>query len=170
MRKIISMLLVFFLMTVAHAADFVLTSPAFKNNQRIPVLYTCDGKNISPKLEWANPPPKTASFALTLYSPDSVVGVYHNWVIYNIPATYTSLAEGISKDLPDNIANAMNSAGDSIYRGPCPPDTGLHHYSFELYALDAEVDLSEASDLDEIIRILNKHKISSAVLTGLFSH
>lgn len=168
--RIIILILGFLFFTTVNAADFTLTSPAFANNQRIPVLYTCDGKNISPQLTWANPPANTAAFALAFYSPDSVIGMYYNWIIYNIPATTTSLAEGASTELPDDIATASNTAGDFIYRGPCPPDTGLHHYDFELFALDSTLDLSGMTDEEEIYKMINKHKIKSAVLTGIFNH
>jgi Raf kinase inhibitor-like YbhB/YbcL family protein len=164
---IILMGLLFF--TIARAGDFTLTSPRLANNERIPLLFTCDGKNVSPPLRWANPPANTVAYALELYSPDSIAGVYYNWIIYNIPGTLMALEEGANKDLPGDTLAANNSTGDEIYRGPCPPDAGLHHYVFELYALDAQVDLS-GSDIDDINRILKRHKIKSTTLTILFNH
>jgi Raf kinase inhibitor-like YbhB/YbcL family protein len=168
--KIIFILLGFLFFTTVNAADFTLTSPSLKPNTQIPILFTCDGKNISPKLIWSNPPAGTVSYALELYSPDSVVGVYYNWIIYNIPPTLTSLQEGANKDLPDDALGAGNTAGDEIYRGPCPPDTGLHHYVFEIFALNSMLDLSNTDNVDETIKMINKHKIQSATLTVLFNH
>jgi Raf kinase inhibitor-like YbhB/YbcL family protein len=164
---IILMGLLFF--TSAMAGDFTLTSTRLTNNQRIPTIFTCDGKNLSPPLAWTNPPEKTVAYALKLYSPDSVAGIYYNWIIYNIPATLTALEEGANKDLPGDSLNANNSTGDDIYRGPCPPDAGLHHYVFELFALDSTVDLS-GLDTDEVNHILKQHKIKSTTLTVLFNH
>jgi phosphatidylethanolamine-binding protein (PEBP) family uncharacterized protein len=33
----------------------VLSSPAFANGQKIPTKYTCDGKNVSPPLQYVAP-------------------------------------------------------------------------------------------------------------------
>jgi Raf kinase inhibitor-like YbhB/YbcL family protein len=168
--KIIFILLGFLFFTTVNAADFTLTSPSLKPDTQIPILYTCDGKNISPKLTWSNPPANTVSYALVLSSPDSVVGVYYNWIIYNIPPTQTSLDEAANKDLPDDIMNASNTAGDDLYRGPCPPDTGLHHYVFELFALNSTLDLSNTDNVEETLRTIDKHTIKSTKLTVLFNH
>jgi Raf kinase inhibitor-like YbhB/YbcL family protein len=170
MRLLISIMLALLWSSAVYAAGFSINSSSFQNNQRIPTLHTCDGKNISPKLSWANPPTGTVAYALAFYSPDSVVGVYYNWIIYNIPSTKSSLDEGINKDMPDDISTGVNSAGDFIYRGPCPPDTGLHHYVFELFALGEMIDLSGINDLEEVMKIINNHKLDSTKLTGLFSH
>ena len=44
--------------------EFTLKSPAFENNSLIPEKHTCDGEDISPGLEWFNPPKGTKSFVL----------------------------------------------------------------------------------------------------------
>ena len=83
-----------------EAAAFTLTSAAFKNNAAIPEKYSfnamgCTGENISPPLEWKNPPAGTKSFALMVHDPDAPTGSgWWHWVVYNIPADATSLPEG----------------------------------------------------------------------------
>jgi Raf kinase inhibitor-like YbhB/YbcL family protein len=151
-------------------ADFTLTSPSIANKHRIPTMFTCDGENLSPQLNWENPPQGTASYAIEFYSPDSLAGVYYNWVVYNISPSVTVLEENASKSLPGDAQTANNTAGDNIYRGPCPPDAGLHHYVFEIFALDSMIDLSGLTDMDEITSIIDRHKIKSATITVLFAH
>ncbi len=168
--RIIFILLGFLFFTTVNAADFTLTSPGLTPNAQIPLVYTCDGKNISPKLVWSNPPAGTVEYALALYSPDSVVGVYYNWIVYNIPVTSSSLPEAANKDLPDGVDDAENTAGDDMYRGPCPPDTGLHHYVFEIFALGTNIDLSSSDSVDESIKTIKRRSIASAKLTVLFNH
>jgi Raf kinase inhibitor-like YbhB/YbcL family protein len=171
MRITLLLLGLFFFSTVnAVDSSFTLTSPGLTSDKQIPIVYTCDGKNLSPELIWSNPPPGTVSYVLEFYSPDSVVGVYYNWMVYNIAPTVTMLREGASTDLPGDALNANNTAGDDIYRGPCPPDSGVHHYRFELFALNSELDLSGITDMDEMTRMINKHKIKSTSLTVLFNH
>ena len=86
-----------------EAAAFTLTSSAFKNNAAIPEKYSfnamgCTGENVSPPLEWKNPPAGTKSFALMVHDPDAPTGSgWWHWVVYNIPADATSLPEGATR-------------------------------------------------------------------------
>ena len=110
----------------------ILTSKSFKNGSRIPSKFTADGQNISPQLEWQNPPAATKSFALTCIDPDAPSGNFIHWIVYDIPANVSSIEQGqkIGRELP-------NSFGKIGYKGPSPP-SGTHRYVFTLYALDIE--------------------------------
>src|SRR5450432_1320079 len=81
----------------AATNDFTLTSPdlavAGFTSQYILTGFGCTGGNISPEIQWANPPDGTKSFALNVFDPDapSSSGFWH-WAVYNIPASATGLA------------------------------------------------------------------------------
>jgi len=62
-----------------------LLSPAFGFGERIPVLYTADGGDISPPLVWVSDF-KAGSYALICVDPDAPSGEWVHWVVYNIPA------------------------------------------------------------------------------------
>lgn len=158
------------LITTANAADFVIQSPGISHNKRIPTLYTCDGKNISPELNWKNAPINTKSFSLILFCPDAPISLFYNWVLYNIPPTVAKLARSDTENLPDGILVGNNSMGDAIYRGPCPPDSQLHHYIFALYALDIILDLPQGAEVDEVYNEMKNHVLGEANLVGLYSH
>jgi len=64
---------------------FELSSPAFLNGQMMPPKYSCDGLNVSPPLQWTDPPQGVKSFALINDDPDAPSGDCVHWVIYNIP-------------------------------------------------------------------------------------
>lgn len=170
MRILISIILGLFLVVAmaAKSTDFTIKSSAFTDQGIFPPLYSCDGKNIPPDLSWTNPPPKTQAYALILYSPDAPMGAFYSWVVYNIPGTIQSLPEG--EDLPEGALVGANTIGDSIYRGPCPPDELKHHYIFILYALDASLYLGEGADIEEVLSNIKKHTIKKTQLTGTFSH
>ena len=82
----------------ANADPLTLTSPAFQDNGTLATKNAgndksnpnCVGENISPPLEWRNPPAGTKSFALILFDPEgrAGLGVVH-WVAYGIPASVT---------------------------------------------------------------------------------
>jgi Raf kinase inhibitor-like YbhB/YbcL family protein len=169
MRYIMTMILST-LVTTAMAADFTIQSTAFSNNKRIPILYTCNGKNISPDLSWTNAPANTKSFALILSCPDAPVGLFYNWVVFNIPENTTTLAQSDKDNFPEEAVIGNNSIGDAIYRGPCPPDADLHHYVFTLYALDISLDLAQGSEADDVYNAMKHHILKEAQLTGLYSH
>lgn len=51
-----------------------LTSTAFQEGATIPRQYTADGRNVSPPLEWQDPPAGTRSLALICEDPDAPRG------------------------------------------------------------------------------------------------
>src|SRR5690242_4680187 len=69
-----------------------LLSNAFETGGLIPPIYTCDGQNISPPLNWENAPANTKSFVLIMDDPDAPVGTWDHWLLFNIPSTVNSLA------------------------------------------------------------------------------
>ncbi len=85
--------------TGIHSPDngMELKSPVFDRGKLIPKVYTRQGKDISPPLEWSGSPEGTRSFALICDDPDAPLLTWVHWVYYNIPATCTSLPEAIAK-------------------------------------------------------------------------
>ncbi len=152
---------------------FVLKSQAFVDGGEIPVKYACiyepGGQNISPPLSWENPPSGTKSYVLFVHDPDAQSGDYIHWVVYDIPASYKGLAEGISgKD--NNIKEGLNDDGTIGYTGPCPPtDDPPHNYVFELYALSKDtLGLSEGATWNEVRSAMESSVLAKAKLTGKY--
>jgi Raf kinase inhibitor-like YbhB/YbcL family protein len=152
---------------------FALTSTAFRNDERVPALYTPEGKNVSPPLAWADPPAGAAAFALVCDDPDAPRGTWDHWVLWNLPAAARKLPEGIAKtETPADLGNARqgrNSGGEIGYDGPLPPPGKVHHYNFVLYALDAPLDLKAGADKKALLATLNGHVLGQAKLTGTYS-
>lgn len=155
----------------AHAAFnnvFTLVSPDFANQKTLPVYFTCKGKDISPELNWTNPPPKTESFALIFSDPDAPAGTFYHWVVYNIPKTATGFAQAIS-NLPMGASVGRNSWNSEQYKGACPPRGSSHHYAFTLYSLDSKLDnLALDADAEAVLKAMQGHIIAQAVLTATY--
>ncbi len=149
--------------------DFVLISPAFDHGKPTPRKYSCKGEDISPPLEWKNPPAGTRSFVLIMDDPDAPMGTWDHWVLYNIPANVTALPEGVPADaaLPDGSRNGKNSWHKLGYGGPCPP-SGTHRYFFRLYALDTTLKLPSGAGKKEVLRAMKGHVLATAELMGTF--
>lgn len=131
-----------------------LTSAVFSHLGKIPSLYTCDGRDVSPPLSWTGMPAATKSLALTVSDPDvpdpaAPQMTWVHWVLYNIPVDCTGLQQGIAgADLPVGTRQGINDWRRIGYGGPCPP-IGRHRYFFKLYALDILLpDLGKPTKVD----------------------
>lgn len=149
---------------------FQLSSPEFKEGLPIPRKFCCDGADSSPRLEWKNPPAGTTSFALIVHDPDAPSGDWVHWMVYNIPADTTSLAEGIpaEKTFKDGSQQGRNSWHQVRYGGPCPP-YGTHRYLFELYALDCRLKLESGAIRQELENAMQDHILGQVKLMGTYS-
>lgn len=143
-----------------------LTSTAFKHNEMIPKEYTCDGQGKSPALSWTQIPDGTQSFVIICDDPDAPNGTWDHWVLFNIPATITSLEENI-KLYPVEFKQGVNSWGKLGYGAPCPP-SGTHRYYFKLYALDTKLNLSEGITSQKLKEHMKGHVLSETALMGRY--
>src|SRR5690242_7325303 len=132
-----------------------LTSKAFADGQQIPDRYTCDGEDHSPPLAWSGAPAGTQAYALIVDDPDAPdpaapKKIWVHWLLWNVPASTTSLADQATRDaLPDGAREGTNDAGDAGWGGPCPP-VGQHRYFFRLHALDAMLDVKAGAKRAEL--------------------
>jgi len=149
------------------AMSFMLTSSAFANGEAIPRQFSCDGKDVSPPLEWRNVPQGTRSFSLICDDPDAPRGTWVHWMLYNLSADRLSLPENASAALPESALHGKNSWGRSDYGGPCPP-SGTHRYFFKLYALDTMLDLKAGASKDQLLHAMGGHILAQAELMGVY--
>lgn len=166
--KMISLIVGLLMSTQTFAKDFAMTSTAFLDGSAMPVLYTCDGKDISPPLAWSNPPPKTQSYALIVSDPDASTGTFYHWVLYNIPASTRELPENV-KNLPAGTLVGKNDFGKTRYNGPCPPKGSMHHYHFTLYALDSKMPLAAGADAKTVLDAIKSYTLKDIKLTGVYN-
>src|ERR1700687_6135346 len=96
--------------------------------------FGCKGGNVSPALSWSNPPAGTRSFALLMHDPEPPTGSgWWHWIVYNIPATVSSLPAGAGDPqknlLPAGTVQGRTDFGTPGYGGagspPRPPARGL---------------------------------------------
>ncbi|OGN64563.1 MAG: kinase inhibitor [Chlamydiae bacterium RIFCSPHIGHO2_12_FULL_49_9] len=146
----------------------LLKSPAFQEGEKIPSLYTCEGKNINPPLSFSDVPTNAKNLVLIMDDPDVPVFIrkdqmYDHWVVFNIPPTTRKLEENTK---PPGI-EGKNTSGKTGYTGPCPPDRE-HRYFFKLYALDTLLQLAAGASKKEVEKAMEGHILASSILIGRY--
>jgi Raf kinase inhibitor-like YbhB/YbcL family protein len=147
---------------------FTLTTNAFLDEGALPVLYTCDDKDLSPQLSWTNAPAKTQAYALIIEDPVAKLDKKYHWVVYDIPANVSELTEGVAK-LPAGALAGKNSDGKTTYLGPCPPKGSVNSYILTLFALDQKLALPEGSEGDAVKKALAGHTLGKSKITMVYS-
>ena len=183
------------------------TSSVFSRIRRIPIEFTCAenywypetgearyGEDKSPPLAWANAPEGAQSFAIIVDDPDAVeyepgiVSPRVHWVIWNIPADVTELAEHVATTtevaaIGPSTRQGVNDYGGTGWSGPCPPPNVIsifarddhvgskktqypHGYVFTVYALDAELDLAGGANKNDLLAAMDGHILAAGQLRG----
>ncbi len=154
-------------------AAITVTSPTIKAGETIPKDHTADGRNVSPALMWSGAPAGTKQFALVCDDPDvPMPGGFVHWVIYKIAGTATGLpAElpmGATLTEPAGAIQGPSGFRQMGYRGPAPPPGKPHHYTFTVYALDADLPLEPGLNRNQLMEAIKGHIIGQGALVALY--
>jgi Raf kinase inhibitor-like YbhB/YbcL family protein len=149
-----------------------ISSLAFQAGMAIPSRFTQEGESISPSLNWENIPSATRELVLVCEDPDAPKStpVVH-WIVYSISPTAMGLPEGlpISAQITGGARQGKNYSGKEGYIGPMPPlGHGVHHYHFQLFALDQPMRFSEAPDRDTLLNAMQDHVLAQGELIGTY--
>jgi Raf kinase inhibitor-like YbhB/YbcL family protein len=144
----------------------IVTSPAFSAGGPIPNANSAFGAGVSPALSWTGLPAGTKSLAVIVEDPDAPgpTPVIH-WLAWNVDPA----AAGLPEKADGAIRQGRNSHGGNGYAGPHPPPGPAHHYHFQLFALDAPLDLAAGADRDQLVAAMNGHVLAKGELIGLFA-
>ena len=150
-----------------------LTSAAFGENQSIPQVYTCEGKNVSAPLAWSGVPASAKSLVLIVDDPDAPDPAaprttWVHWVLYDIPANSTGLPEGVASGaLPKGTLEGSIDWQRTGYGGPCPP-VGRHRYFHKLYALDTVLPDLKKPNKAALEQAMKGHIVAQTQLVGTY--
>lgn len=150
------------------------TSSAFEHHGTIPLANTAYGDNQSIDISWSNLPAGTVELALICDDP--IVDMpqpFVHWVVYNIPATASGLPAAMATDaMPaiaglEGVTNGLSGLRRPGYFGPRPPVDGkLHAYHFRVYALDADLELAEGLNKEQLLAAMEGHVLATGMLMG----
>jgi Raf kinase inhibitor-like YbhB/YbcL family protein len=158
--------------TESGFAEISLSSTAFEDGGPIPYLYTCEGDDISPPLQWSGAPVGTRTYAMVCEDPDAPRGTWIHWVLYNISGDAVELTKAVPTlpELPSGARHGRNTARDMAYAGPCPPPGKPHRYYFRLYALDISLNLPPGATKAELELAIDQHVVAQGTLMGTYEH
>jgi Raf kinase inhibitor-like YbhB/YbcL family protein len=144
------------------------TSTSFADGAEIPAKYT-GAQGVSPQLSWSGAPTGTMSYVLIMHDVDvaipagSLTNDITHWVVWNIPASTTSIPEG--GPVPSG-ANQYSMRGPQ-YMGPAPPPGHpFHHYIFEVYALNANLDVPAGATRADVEKAMEGKIIARGAYVG----
>jgi len=155
----------------------------FPDGGQIPVKFSqaapgaAPGEGTSPAMKWTNAPAGTQSFFVHMHDLDvarnKTTDDQAHWVFWNIPGSATGLPEGVPRGSQLSDGSYQISATGPVYRGPGAAANGpMHHYMFELYALDIKLDVKPSGDAFEtranVMKAIQGHVLGKAVYGGLF--
>lgn len=143
----------------------------FANGSPLPARQA--GKDAAPpRLAWTDAPAGTKEFALLVEDPDAPLPKpFVHWLVYGIPAGATTYpldaATGSLSTVPSKVGK--NSRGKLAFAGATPPPGhGVHHYHFELFALDAPLAFAAGEDRDTIVAAMQGHVLASGEVIGTY--
>jgi hypothetical protein len=137
----------------------------------LPSLYTCDGRNVSPPLEWGPVPAATRELAVFVLglTPNPATHRYKvsiEWVIAGVNPKLHRIAAG---RLPAGAYVGVNSDGHARY-SVCPAKGRSTQYDFALYGVPASVTIpSRFTGLQLLRTIVDPDAPTAADVKGGFS-
>jgi Raf kinase inhibitor-like YbhB/YbcL family protein len=147
----------------------IMETDAFADGGVVPQKFAGRG-GVQPGFKFSNAPQGTVSYAIIFHDIDVAFGgntgdVLH-WMAWNIPASANGIPEG---KLPEGAVQGKNITGQNNYMGPAAPaGPRYHHYVFELYALNATLNLPETASRDELIKAMDGKVVAKAGYVGRY--
>jgi len=154
------------LLMAQAAVALELSTPAFKQGEKIPSKYTCDGTGVNPALNFSGVPANAKQLVLTMHDPDvpknlMPSGNFDHWMVWDIAPTNKGIAEGAGASM------GINGTGKAGYIGPCPPDRE-HRYFFRLYAVDIPLTGKTFKDRAAVEEAIKGHILAQSELMGRY--
>jgi hypothetical protein len=147
----------------------LMETDAFPDGGIVPQKYAGRG-GVQPGFKFSNAPAGTVSYAMIFHDIDVALqngtnDVLH-WLAWNIPASANGIPEG---KLPEGSVQGNNITGQPNYMGPgAPAGPRYHHYVFELYALNANLELPATATRDDLLKAMGGKVVAKAAYVGRF--
>jgi Raf kinase inhibitor-like YbhB/YbcL family protein len=150
----------------------LLETDAFPDGGIVPPkhVFANNGGNVLPAFRISNAPAGTVAYAVIFHDLDVALqggtGDVLHWIAWNIPASANGWPEG---NLPPGSVQGNNIRGQANYMGPgAPAGPRYHHYVFEVWGLNANLDLPATASRDDLLKAMAGKTTSKAAYVGRF--
>jgi Raf kinase inhibitor-like YbhB/YbcL family protein len=140
-------------------------SSAFPERGTLPLAFTSDGSGIAPPIAWSNVPESARSIVLLAEDPDAPYPrPFVHWLVYSLPVTATSI-----ETAPAGAHEGKNSLLKNGFAPAAPPPGhGLHHYHFQVFALDTIPQLEAGAGRRALIDAMRNHVVAWGETVGTY--
>ena len=154
-----------------------LTSEAFANGAPIPTKYASNasgGENVSPALAWSGVPDRTRELVLIVEDPDApMANPFVHWILHRLSPTIRNLPMGVptTTQVPalQGAVQGQNDMKKRGWYGPEPPlGHGVHHYHFQLFALDTQLSISPEASVKDLVAAMKGHVLAEGEIIGTY--
>jgi Raf kinase inhibitor-like YbhB/YbcL family protein len=151
----------------------VVTSTALQPDGRLDDRCSAYHDNISPPLNWTEVPGAMA-WAVIVEDPDAPQEEpFVHWMIWNIEGGVTALPAGLPNTdfllTPQGGVQGRNGMHGHGWFGPRPPPGhGVHHYYFQVFALDAIIPMDAEAKLPELLNALKSRTLASGEMMATY--
>ncbi len=150
----------------APLPNLSLSSKWFANGGKLPTRCSIDGEGVPPPLTWSDPPPRTRAFALICEDPDAPAPApFVHWLVYGIAPGARSLDTTLGVDAREGKNSKLQTG---FTPAAPPPGHGVHHYHFQLFALDAPLGLAPGEGRAALLDAMEGHILAFGELVGTY--
>ena len=150
----------------------IMHTDAYEDGSIVPAKYASgnNGPSVLPGFTITNAPMGTVSYAVIYHDIEVALngpGDVLHFMAWNIPASANGWQEGM---LPAGSVMGKNLRGQNAYMGPAAPaGPRYHHYVWELYALNANLDLDPmTATRDDLLKAMQGKTVAKAAYVGRY--
>ncbi len=140
------------------------TCPLFTDGGQLPLVATVDGAGVAVPVQWSSVPDATQSLVVLVEDPDAPLPEpFVHWLVYGIPRDQQAVRQGASFVEGKNTAMHVGFAPAAP-----PPGHGVHHYHFQVFALDTPITLEVGAGRSAVLDAMDGHVIAWGDLVGTY--
>ena len=141
-------------------------SVAFEAGTALPISCTVDGVGAPPAIGFTGIPEAAKSVVVICEDPDAPRDEpFVHWLVYGIPGTEGSVD---AQTQHDYLLGKNGKSEQSFAPVAPPPGHGVHHYHFQVFALDVPLELEAGAERDALLAAVSGHVLSWGEIVGTY--
>lgn len=148
------------------APSIEVRSVAFDADSLLPISCTVDGVGAPPPISFHGVPEEAQGLVVICEDPDAPFPEpYVHWMVYGMPG----VAEDLDAQSQASYKYGQNSKLELGYTPAAPPPGhGLHHYHFQVFALDRKLELEQGIGRSDLLEAMKSHVLAWGEIIGTY--